>query len=217
MSEVLWNDSGGASGGGVSTIVPKPPYQIGLGIPRDGFRDQLDVSLMASPSQAGYVMVIENTVQLIGGTSVATPSWAGIAALLNHATGRDGSGAINYSLYALGNSAYSDSGPLVFHDITSGDNGFNHVPGFAATRGFDLATGWGTPDVAHLVQAIASQACAGDCNTDGMITVDELLTAVDIALGAAPISQCQSVDADGDGKVSIDEVIKATTRALNGC
>jgi hypothetical protein len=59
--------------------------------------------------------------------------------------------------------------------------------------------------------------CAGDCNTDGEVTVDELLTAADIALGTAPLSQCQSLDADGDHQVSIDEIVHATIRALNGC
>ena len=133
----------------------------------------------------------------------------------------------------------------MFYDITSGDNGFDRVRGFSAGLGFDLATGWGSPNVALLVQALAPvaptptftptvpvtltptptvtpttlalQTCAGDCNGDGMVTVDELLTAVNIGLGSTPASQCPSVDANGDGEVTVDEIIQAANRALNGC
>ena len=245
VSEVVWNDGDGASGGGVSTLVRKPTYQTGPGVPADGFRDQPDVSFMASPSTSGYVMVMENQVMIIGGTSAATPSWAGIVALVNHAAGLDGSGAINDWLYTLGRNQHNEGGLAVFYDITSGNNGFDRVRGFSAGVGFDLATGWGTPNVALLVQAAAlvaptptftatpfptitptptaspttfiPQACPGDCNGDGMVSIDELLTAVSIGLGSTPLSECAVVDANGDGIVTVDEIIQATNRALNGC
>jgi subtilase family serine protease len=199
---------------------------------------------MASPSTSGYVMVMENQVMTIGGTSAATPSWAGVVALLNHAAGRDGSGAINDWLYTLGRNQHRAGDLPVFYDITSGDNGFDRVRGFSAGTGFDLATGWGTPNVALLVQAVAPvaptptftptlvaltptptatpttlalQICPGDCNGDGMVTVDELLTAVNIGLGSTHLSQCAAVDANGDGDVTVDEIIQAANRALNGC
>jgi subtilase family serine protease len=216
-SELVWNDGQGASGGGVSTLIRKPAYQTGTGVPSDGFRDQPDVSFMASPVTSGYVMVQQNQVMIVGGTSIATPSWAGVVALMNQATGADGSGAINDSLYALGRKQYGEGGLPVFFDTTSGDNTFDRVRGFSAGTGYDLATGWGTPDVATLVQAVGGNSCAGDCNNDGSITVDELLTTVNIALGVTPASECQSVDANGDGEVTVDEIIQALNRALNGC
>jgi pseudomonalisin len=216
-NEVVWNDTQGASGGGASTQVHKPVYQTGPGVPADGFRDQPDVAFMASPLTAGYVIVVEGEVMIVGGTSVATPSWAGIIALLNQAARSDGLGALNDALYALGRAQHDGGGTPVFRDITSGDNSFNRVRGFSAGTGFDLATGWGTPNVAALTQAFAQQTCAGDCSGDGTITVDELVTAIDIALGVLPMSQCQSLDTNGDGQVTIDEIIQATHRALNGC
>lgn len=217
VSEVVWNDADGSSGGGVSTQISKPAYQTGTGVPADGFRDQPDVSLMASPTTSGYVIVAENQVMIIGGTSVATPSWAGIVALVNHAAGAHGLGVINDSLYTLGRKQYGEGGPAVFSDITSGTNTLDGVRGFSAGAGFDLASGWGTPNVALLVQTLSGRTCAGDCNGDGAISVDELLTAVNIALGSAPVSQCQSIDANGDGQVTVDEIIQAATRALDGC
>jgi subtilase family serine protease len=49
VSDSIWNDTSGASGGAVSTLVSKPAYQDAPGVPVDGFRDQPDVSLLAVP------------------------------------------------------------------------------------------------------------------------------------------------------------------------
>lgn len=59
--------------------------------------------------------------------------------------------------------------------------------------------------------------CGGDCNADGMVTVDELLRGVNIALGNQPISDCLGFDRSGDGTVTVDELIFAVTLALDGC
>jgi hypothetical protein len=60
-------------------------------------------------------------------------------------------------------------------------------------------------------------ACAGDCNQDGSVTVDELIKGVNIALGTTSVDACSSFDANGDGAVTINELIAAVNRALNGC
>jgi streptogramin lyase len=59
--------------------------------------------------------------------------------------------------------------------------------------------------------------CAGDCNGDGAVSISELITAVNIALGARSIDTCNAVDANGDGEVRISELITAVSRALNSC
>jgi len=59
--------------------------------------------------------------------------------------------------------------------------------------------------------------CIGDCGGDGEVTVDELITGVNIALGATPTSTCPVFDANGDGEVTIDELIKAVNNALTAC
>jgi hypothetical protein len=58
--------------------------------------------------------------------------------------------------------------------------------------------------------------CAGDCNLDGNVTVDELLILVNIALGNAGVAACSSGDIDGSGTVTVNEIIAAVGNALNG-
>jgi hypothetical protein len=59
--------------------------------------------------------------------------------------------------------------------------------------------------------------CVGDCNGDGEVTVDELLTMVNIALGNLPVTSCSAGDGNGDGEVTVDEILLATNNALRGC
>ena len=63
----------------------------------------------------------------------------------------------------------------------------------------------------------AGQVCGGDCNGDGEVTVNELITMVNIALGNANVSTCLAGDADGSGEITINEIIAAVNNALNGC
>jgi len=240
VSETVWNDASGASGGGASTLVRKPAYQNAPGVPADGSRDQPDVSLLASPQSPGYVVVVGSDIEVIGGTSAAAPSWAGIVALLNHARQVEGLGPLNATLYALGQQQYAGNGAAVFHDITRGNNSFDRVVGYTAGVGYDLASGLGTPDVAVLATALeaivptptatqtptntpsqqptpVSSPCAGDCNGDGSVTVDELVSMMNIALGNASISTCLAGDVDHTNEITIDEIIAAVNNALNGC
>jgi cysteine-rich repeat protein len=60
-------------------------------------------------------------------------------------------------------------------------------------------------------------SCVGDCDGNGAVTVDELITGVNIALGSLPLSTCRGFDANGDGAVTIDELIRAVNDALSGC
>lgn len=59
--------------------------------------------------------------------------------------------------------------------------------------------------------------CTGDCNQDLAVTVNELLTGVNIALGNLATNQCLLFDANGDGTTTIDEILTAVNNALNGC
>jgi hypothetical protein len=59
--------------------------------------------------------------------------------------------------------------------------------------------------------------CVGDCNGDAQVSIDELITAVRIALdGRAPL-ECAAIDAAGDDQVTIDDLVRAVTNALSGC
>jgi hypothetical protein len=63
----------------------------------------------------------------------------------------------------------------------------------------------------------AAAQCAGDCNGDGMVAINELIIGVNIALGSSPVSACASFDTNGDGMVAINELIAAVNNALGGC
>ena len=63
----------------------------------------------------------------------------------------------------------------------------------------------------------ACAQCVGDCNGDGAVTVDELITGVNIALGTLPLSRCSKFDTSGDGAVSINELIVGVNNAVAGC
>lgn len=59
--------------------------------------------------------------------------------------------------------------------------------------------------------------CAGDCDENGDVGIEELVRAVSIALGTAEIDRCASADGDADGVVSINELVRAVNHALEGC
>jgi hypothetical protein len=63
----------------------------------------------------------------------------------------------------------------------------------------------------------AAAQCCGDCNGDGEVTINELITAVNNALqGCGAAAQCCG-DCNGNGDVTINELITAVTNALQGC
>jgi cysteine-rich repeat protein len=59
--------------------------------------------------------------------------------------------------------------------------------------------------------------CVGDCDESGIVTIDEVIAAVNVALGLADLSRCAGGDANGDEAISIDELVEAVGAALNGC
>ena len=64
---------------------------------------------------------------------------------------------------------------------------------------------------------VTAAACAGDCNGSGTVDISELVGAVGIALGNAPVTTCSAADRNDDGEVAINELIAAVASALNGC
>ena len=93
-----------------------------------------------------------------GGTSFAAPRWAGFLALVNQQVAANGSstlGFINPAVYSIGRAAsYHD----VFHDIVSGNNNNGHGESYSAVAGYDLVTGWGSPNGQNLIDAFAGSS-----------------------------------------------------------
>ena len=192
VPEVAWNEDStsfglAASGGGVSSIFPRPAWQTGVpGIPAGSFRLLPDIALQSSVTSPGYIMCTDDpyivgaatdcangtlktsggSYIISGGTSFAAPIFAAILTDLNqYLQITTGLGNINPILYGLAAqpSVYS----AVFHDITSGTTacaigdgicGAPGTTGYAATPGYDMATGLGSVDVNKLATAWPSTA-----------------------------------------------------------
>jgi len=91
----------------------------------------------------------------VGGTSLSAPRWAGFLALANQQTNGPSIGFLNPTLYSLGQTTNYD---LDLHDITSGDNFNGGSPTlFSDVPGYDLVTGWGSPDGQNLLDAIGPE------------------------------------------------------------
>jgi subtilase family serine protease len=152
--EKAWNDHkpkrGGATGGGVSGVFSQPAYQQSVE-PTMTMRTIPDVSLGASPRHPGYFFGYRGGIACcIGGTSVGAPYWSGISHLVQQETGNR-PGPLNSALYSLAPGGVTSG----IRDARGGNNSFNRVKGYKATTGYDLATGWGTPDIGVLVPALA--------------------------------------------------------------
>lgn len=60
-------------------------------------------------------------------------------------------------------------------------------------------------------------ACTGDCGDDGEVSVDEVVTMVNVALELAEVSRCPAGDGNGDNAIAIEEIVTAVGHALDGC
>ena len=185
----------GAGGGGVSQYVAKPSWQTTL-TPADGKRDVPDIALYSSASHPGYLFCTSDQsdwqsgqqgsctsgfrdsstsmLTVAGGTSFATPIFAGMLAILNQSTKNDaGQGNINSMLYGLATSGGAYTAANGFHDITSGNNNCNagttlcgSTTGFSAGVGYDQVTGLGSVDLGVL----ASKWSASSSTAVGTVT-----------------------------------------------
>ena len=156
-AETAWPQSGGGNVSGTSI----PTWQQLTGVINP--TNQGSTTLRNSPDVAAEAnfdnptVVNGSFVTGYGGTSFATPRWAGFLALVNQqsiANGHGPVGFINPAIYSLGaSSSYSSA----FHDITSGSNppASGSGVGFSAVPGYDLVTGWGSPQGAGLINLLA--------------------------------------------------------------
>jgi len=163
IPEAVWNASGASGlwsgGGGASTVHAKPTWQSGVGVPADGKRDVPDVSLSAAVHD-GYLIFMNGENLVCGGTSAASPSFAGLMALVVEKTAAR-QGNANPVFYSLANDQRF-GGAAVFHDVKVGNNSVPGVTGFSAVAGYDLASGLGSVDgnllVSHWKDAAGAAA-----------------------------------------------------------
>jgi subtilase family serine protease len=153
-SETAWVDSGG----GISPDgIPVPSWQQLPGVINSNnegsttFRNGPDVSANANFTFFVCSDQTACTANEDGGTSFAAPMWAGYIALVNQqlaSINHQPIGFINPAIYAQNATSLYNTD---FHDITSGTSG-----NFTAVTGYDLVTGWGTPNGTGLINALTS-------------------------------------------------------------
>jgi hypothetical protein len=214
---------GNGATGGTCQGYPKPAWQSGTGVPADGVRDLPDVSLFAAngvnlsfypfcasdgdcqPVGVGDVVQISG----YGGTSVSTPAFAAIMALVNQKYGRQGQADyVLYKLAAQFPTAFNDvtvgtntvpcaagstnciavTNPLTIvtssgYSVTEGEIGTGTTAEYNATAGYDLATGLGSVNAANLV---------ADWNS-----VTSTATSTTLTLSAAPYTSNTAVTVSG--------------------
>ncbi len=160
--------------GGCSNSEARPAWQTGIGNPLEWpatactGRAIPDVSADSCyggrgsskgetfGAECGAFVIVEGAIYEVGGTSLSAPLWAGASAVwdnANEGAGRPGIGFVAPLLYSLGNDSTTYAND--FHDIQTGSNGF------AAAKGWDEATGWGSPNFDDLANNQAEIAYTG--------------------------------------------------------
>jgi subtilase family serine protease len=160
---LLGNTPEEASGGGISLAYGIPTWQQGISMTANQgsttMRNVPDVAMVANNINIvwGNDFLGSSSDFPEAGTSLAAPLWAGLLALANEqaaANGQPPVGFANPALYAIGKSASYQS---CFHDITTGSNTNSSSPTkYQAVAGYDLCTGWGTPNGDNLIPALLS-------------------------------------------------------------
>lgn len=172
VGETVWNQSrfgqgpaNSASGGGFSRVFARPDYQAGVAAIR-AQRAIPDIAYNADADKSAVVLICSscgfgaNALIGLGGTSAGSPQWAAITALAVQLAYRR-LGFLNPALYSLGEGR---SRTAAFHDVVLGNNTFAYstesgmrvvIPGYSATKRWDPATGWGSPNAAELADLLA--------------------------------------------------------------
>ncbi len=164
-TETTWT----GTGGGTSAFVALPSYQSGT-IGGYARRAVADVAFNADPNSGQYVATIaqgSTTTRWVsaGGTSLATPQWAGLLAVANAMR-------VNASKTVLGQphaALYQQIGAVptqyatAFKDVASGSNGT--CTSCTARTGYDTPTGWGTPNASALLTSLTGASVTSSSTT----------------------------------------------------
>ena len=137
-----------ASGGGISLYEPEPAYE--QGVQSTGYRSTPDVSLVADPAPGAWIadpynLDPSNPFEVVGGTSLSAPAWAGLFALVNQVRAAAGEPTLNNSSPTDAQQALYMLPQTDYNVIASGTNGYT------ASAGYNLVTGLGTPVANRLV------------------------------------------------------------------
>ncbi len=138
----------------------------------------------------------------------------------------DGDGIADVMLNVMNGSGFMDQLQSSGDAYVLSGAALSHFAGRFTTPGtptaIATATDTATPTDTATATATASptatlDGCPGDCDGDGMVAINELITGVRIALGLQPVATCAAMDTNGTGTVTVAELIQAVRAALEGC
>lgn len=188
-AEVAWSVSGtgtNGSGGAISAYFSRPSWQVAPGLPGGNKRCIPDVAAVADTGSAdddmGPLFIQGGNAYGGGGTSLASPIWAGLCALINESRATSSLtpvGLLNAKIYAA-------AGSSSFFDVTSGTIG-----AYQAGTGYDLCTGLGTPRVGNLITFLATPQNPPSITTQPAsqtVTDGQGVTFSVVASGTAPLT-----------------------------
>lgn len=262
IPEQVWNDDSAtigeeygaeyalsSGGGGTSSLTPRPSWQTGVtGIPSGSYRLVPDVSLDASPNNAGYLYCTSDTsawssgqqascndgfrdsstqyLTVAGGTSFDAPIFAGMVAIINQKENSTGQGLVNSTLYTL--AANSTAYASAFHDITSGGNqctaGSSYCSSageseYAATTGYDEASGLGSVDLYNLMTAWPTSSSSSLQSTTTSLTAATGTPATGasdtITISVTPQSSSITTTPTGTLTLAVDGTTESSSLALS--
>lgn len=184
-TEATWNESWASigTGGGLSTVYPRPAYQNGVSAIVGSHRGVPDLAWNAAVN--GGVLVYHTYFPTLagppawgvfGGTSSSSPQVAALTAQANaarKAAGKPGIGNLNQAIYSAGfdkATAFSDIVARTYGTTPSGviqnnrmwdtaADGFvtpSPIPGYPTTSGYDLTTGWGSPKASGYIAQVTA-------------------------------------------------------------
>ena len=158
----LRSDNGGSTGGGVSAVFDRPDWQSQINVDSVNpgaivGRCVPDVAANADWDASPYLLVVDGKAQANGGTSAAAPLWASLITRLNQNRGAGKRvGYLTPALYRAPDG--TNNGPTVgaqgCTDVQSGNNITAVVGGYTAGAGYDLVSGWGTPNGVKLLAVL---------------------------------------------------------------
>jgi alpha-tubulin suppressor-like RCC1 family protein len=140
-----------ASGGGISGVFSRPTWQVAPGMPAGSQRCVPDVAAVAYTGNAsddmGPLVYYGISAYAVAGTSLSSPIWAGLCALINESRAYANLAPVGF----LNPKLYAAAGTSCFTDIASGNNG-----AYSAGVGYDMCTGLGTPLVGNLITYLST-------------------------------------------------------------
>jgi kumamolisin len=156
----LRSDGGGSTGGGVSVVAPRPSWQSNIQVTSVNpgampGRVIPDLAANADWTASPYLLVVDGQAEANGGTSAASPLVASLIARLNASRkSNDRIGYLTPLLYQSVGTNGQTIGSLGCTDVVRGQNATSQVGGYAAGKGYDAVSGWGTPNGIKLQAAL---------------------------------------------------------------